>query len=561
MARHPPPAPAASGGHRLGVSPSTLRRGLATLLAGLLTTLPSVVLGQDEVSLRRAQAHVDLGADFFREGRYEAAIEEFQQASRLVPLPDYAYYIARCHEMLGHEDQALDLYRDYLTAADDSPRADKARAAIRRLAATLHGAIRVRCEPPGARVQLEGFEQRGCPATWEGLGPGRHRLAVWAEQHSPLAVDVDVVAGETVDVPVKLTLLPGRISIRSTTTGGTAWLDGIPVGPVPAGPVEARSGIHAVVVQTPGCSNWTMKVVVSAGEDVTVMAAPVAVPGPPHYPSAPAPAPPAAPSQAPSASEAAGAPGAEPTANGTAPPAAAPWIDVDPDRLLEEEAAWLHDAKESDDADGALMGTLDPRRAARQEPESASTRMIRYATPVLAGITFWLAVLRAAVGPLDWDVEGQAGETDALGWTALAGGALSAAAAGSLVMDEQQTPGRRPLFLATATLGAFTAVSAAFGVHYGGVRLDELRAASACARTARAEESCSAGDLYAYTVAREDAEAAGVTAWTVAAIGSILATGVATAAVLVDTGVVVLGGAEETRIVALPGFLLVRHSF
>ena len=272
---------------------SRLRYRVSVAMVALLLGLPGAGLAQDEVTLRRAQAHVDLGAEFFRDAKYEVAIEEFRQAAALVPLPEYSYYVARCMERLERNEAALELYERFAVSAGAPALREKAKAAAATLAKRLRGGISIRCDPEGARAQLQGGEERACPTQWEGLRPGPYRVTVWAERRSPGFFRTEVRAGAVSEVSAVLTLLPGRIVITSTQPGGFAWLDGRPIGRLPLAPVPVVPGAHTVTVVADNQEMWRQRLLVGAGEEVVAAAkmstqAPQAAP-PPAPSLAPAP--------------------------------------------------------------------------------------------------------------------------------------------------------------------------------------------------------------------------------------------------------------------------------
>jgi tetratricopeptide (TPR) repeat protein len=68
---------------------------------------------------------------------YAHALDKFEEARRLKPLPAFDFNIARCHDRLGHAQPALDAYQRYLAAAPDAPDAPEVRARIEVLRARI----------------------------------------------------------------------------------------------------------------------------------------------------------------------------------------------------------------------------------------------------------------------------------------------------------------------------------------------------------------------------------------------------------------------------------------
>jgi len=107
----------------------------------------------------RAQSYVDLAVELFRGKKHGEAIEEFQRAQELVPIPLNLYNVARCYEELGEVEEAIRSYESYvafsLDDAGEEQRLERARAAIRRL--------KVRARPAPRREARPKEESRPSP--------------------------------------------------------------------------------------------------------------------------------------------------------------------------------------------------------------------------------------------------------------------------------------------------------------------------------------------------------------------------------------------------------------
>jgi len=239
----------------------------ALLAAPLLLLSSTAALAQDDVSKARTQAHVDLGAEFFRAGRYEAAIEEFLKANEIISLPDYAYYIARCHDELGHAGRALAYYESFLARAEDNERATKARKAARALRAKLAGTVIVRCQPPAAFVEVRGVGTGGCPFEREGVRPGTYQVAVRAPGFLPGIEELRVVAGGRAETTVTLRERPVPAAAASDPKGPSA--SQAPTGPealpetdrppeTPAGPPRSPPVAAPAAVDPPPAGGPTV---------------------------------------------------------------------------------------------------------------------------------------------------------------------------------------------------------------------------------------------------------------------------------------------------------------
>ncbi|HEY2745691.1 MAG TPA: hypothetical protein VGL86_13745, partial [Polyangia bacterium] len=71
---------------------------------------------------------------------YAHALEKFEAARRIKPLPAFDFNIARCHDRLGQAAPAIAAYERYLAQAPDAPDAAEVRERV--------GILRARVETP-----------------------------------------------------------------------------------------------------------------------------------------------------------------------------------------------------------------------------------------------------------------------------------------------------------------------------------------------------------------------------------------------------------------------------
>ncbi len=180
----------------------------------LLLLVPGVGVAQDSADLIRAQAHSDAASALFKQGSYAAAVGELEKANELVPSAVYLFNIARCSEEMGRLADAVEQFERYLAVAEDPGRADRARKAVARLVPEAYGSVAVRCLPEGARVELEGYGEEGCPYRWERVRPGRYGVAARAPESAPHEERVQVEAGEVARVEIELAFLPDEPGMR-----------------------------------------------------------------------------------------------------------------------------------------------------------------------------------------------------------------------------------------------------------------------------------------------------------------------------------------------------------
>ncbi|HXU00227.1 MAG TPA: tetratricopeptide repeat protein [Polyangia bacterium] len=70
-----------------------------------------------ESQLAEARQHQVAGSKLYDLAEYEAALREFKDAYRAVDDPAFLFNIAQCHRKLGHTQDAITFYRNYLRRA------------------------------------------------------------------------------------------------------------------------------------------------------------------------------------------------------------------------------------------------------------------------------------------------------------------------------------------------------------------------------------------------------------------------------------------------------------
>ena len=89
------------------------------------------------------------------------------------------------------------------------------------------GGVRVTSETRGAMVYLDDAFMGSTPVRRDGIEPGAHGLRVEKEGHVGWAKEVDVPAGETLEIKVPLTALPERRRWPAPTAASLAILAGL----------------------------------------------------------------------------------------------------------------------------------------------------------------------------------------------------------------------------------------------------------------------------------------------------------------------------------------------
>jgi tetratricopeptide (TPR) repeat protein len=115
---HGPWAPRHSRRSMTGARQSSPCRLVIAVLALAAACFPSMASAEDDIAA--ARAHYETGVRHFDLSEYEPALVEFKEAYRNKPDPVFLYNIAQCHRKLGHTDEAITFYQNYLRRAPEA---------------------------------------------------------------------------------------------------------------------------------------------------------------------------------------------------------------------------------------------------------------------------------------------------------------------------------------------------------------------------------------------------------------------------------------------------------
>ncbi|WP_394843844.1 CDC27 family protein [Pendulispora brunnea] len=176
------------------------RLGLPALLVPALLFLATPAHADDKKS---AGAHFQRAVTLYGEADYGAALVEFKQAYQLSPNVNVLYNIAQAQFQLQRYAQALSTFEQYLSEGGEGHRGE-----VLEVVATLQsrvGRLDIHVNAPGAELQIDDEEvpakRLGKPLT---VSVGRRKLVASAKGYHPKTQWVDVAAGESVNVDVRL---------------------------------------------------------------------------------------------------------------------------------------------------------------------------------------------------------------------------------------------------------------------------------------------------------------------------------------------------------------------
>ncbi len=151
---------------------------------------------------RAAKRHFDRGQKLFALGKFDQALDEYQQAYDAKPIPDFLFNIGQCHRNLSNYDAAIFSFKKFLKLAPDAENRDQVEEYIADLEAEQ--------EKDNAR-KLKLVDERPPPPPPEGETPVYKKWWFWTGI---------VLVGAGAGVGIYAATRPGETSSPPMTTGG-----------------------------------------------------------------------------------------------------------------------------------------------------------------------------------------------------------------------------------------------------------------------------------------------------------------------------------------------------
>ncbi len=231
-------------------------------------------------SLAFAQAdtpavHFERGINLFNEGRYDAALAEFNRAYELEPAFQVLYNLGRVHAALGHAVEATHAYQRYLDEGGRNVPAARQRE-VREALATQRsriGRIQVVTDVRGAVVNVDGNDVATTPLSEPiEVTAGSHTVEVRGPGYEPVRRAVQIAGGVLERVEVALSpSARGQVRIECATPDTLVTIDEREVGRTPfESTVGVESGDHRLVATRPGYQPFERQFHVAGGAEVQV---------------------------------------------------------------------------------------------------------------------------------------------------------------------------------------------------------------------------------------------------------------------------------------------------
>jgi hypothetical protein len=257
-------------------------------LLALLACLPVIAVAQPSADLERAKESFKAGATAYGAGEYLAAIQAFEAAYALTPLPPIAFSLAQAERrqyFAGHErahlDRAIALFRRYVEQVPSGGRRADALDALSQLeplgaartgesSAVSESAARptrlmITSDAPGALLALDQDPPAPSPLIRE-VEPGAHRVTASAPGFFPADRALTAVAGELVPMAVALRERPSLLTV-SAPPDAELYLDGAFAGRGGDGlHLQLASGPHRLVVARKGHRVHSQALTLERGE-------------------------------------------------------------------------------------------------------------------------------------------------------------------------------------------------------------------------------------------------------------------------------------------------------
>jgi len=137
------------------------------LLSLCAASIPAFAQTEDSTA---AKVRYESGVKHFDLAEYEPALADFKEAYRQKSDPVFLYNIAQCHRKLGHTDDAITFYQNYLRRAPDA----RNRAEVERRLAELETlrAAENAAAAPGSKIQPAPAAEQVAGPVYAPIGPG-----------------------------------------------------------------------------------------------------------------------------------------------------------------------------------------------------------------------------------------------------------------------------------------------------------------------------------------------------------------------------------------------------
>lgn len=239
--------------------------------------------------IERARTFFNAGAQAYSAAKYADAVRSFEHAYELAPRPQVLFSLAQAERKEGFASnnanllrRAVQHYKEYLEQVPSGGRRAEATEAKADLEARLGrldpgvGAavdkgekrkprVTVYSATPNAKASIDGGPAEELPY-FADLGPGKHKVRVFAEGYFDAEKEVSGDRGIDVPLDVPLKEKPAQVTI-TLDTSAEVYVDGRLVANTPLQqPVEVPAGVHVISVVKNGRKPFSQEVQLERGK-------------------------------------------------------------------------------------------------------------------------------------------------------------------------------------------------------------------------------------------------------------------------------------------------------
>jgi hypothetical protein len=156
-------------------------------------------------SRNQARFLFERGVGYYRSGRYEKALESFQEAYNVRPSPAVRVNIANCYDQMDRPLEAIFHYERFLAESDiGGDQRREVESAVKRLRSKI-GDVAIQVVPEGASVQIDGSQRRQAPLIEPvPMVAGKHVIEVTYPDYQSERREIEVQGGKPMEVSVIL---------------------------------------------------------------------------------------------------------------------------------------------------------------------------------------------------------------------------------------------------------------------------------------------------------------------------------------------------------------------
>jgi hypothetical protein len=189
-------------------------------------------------ALGGAKEHFINGQEYYEQGQYKDAIEEFERAYSLDARPKLLFNIAQSYEKLGNLKKSVEYFKKYVNAESKKVDTTSIKNKITNLEARIkQTGITVTVSEEGADIYVDGEKMAASPVKGVlALDEGMHKIRIVKEGFKDFTMNVGVSTGHS--VPVDATLEKADASYVSVSPTMDKKAEPEPTEETPAEPAE-----------------------------------------------------------------------------------------------------------------------------------------------------------------------------------------------------------------------------------------------------------------------------------------------------------------------------------